>query len=34
MIKFSNVSLTYPNLVQGLKEVSLHIGKQTAVIGR
>jgi cell division transport system ATP-binding protein len=31
MIKFSNVSLTYPNLVQGLKEVSLHIEKQEFV---
>jgi cell division transport system ATP-binding protein len=31
MIKFSNVSLTYPNQVQGLKEVSLHIEKQEFV---
>jgi cell division transport system ATP-binding protein len=31
MIKFSNVSLTYPSLVQGLKEVSLQIEKQEFV---
>jgi len=31
MIKFSNVSLTYPSLVQGLKEVNLLIEKQEFV---
>src|SRR5512140_2430450 len=31
MIKFSNVSLTYPNLVVSLRDINLHISKQEFV---